>query len=54
MIMIISLTAWYFFFAGMTAEIFLGSTTTTQHRWGNECNNSIEMITSQIKGVNHA
>jgi|GEM_PF-6440889 len=33
MIMIISLTAWYFFFAGMTAEIFLGSTTTTQHRW---------------------
>lgn len=23
-------------------------------RWGNECNNSIEMITSQIKGVNHA
>ncbi|MDK6960274.1 MULTISPECIES: MT-A70 family methyltransferase [Klebsiella] len=23
-------------------------------RWGNECNNSIEIITGQIKGVNHA
>ena len=35
-------------------EIFAREEWNGWDRWGNECNNSIEMITGQIKEVNHA
>lgn len=35
-------------------ELFAREEWSDWDRWGNECNNSIEIITGQIKGVNHA